>query len=534
MNKKHNLLVFITVIAILFLGAYFRFYNLDWDQGNHLHPDERFLTMVGDKIKWPQDIREYFNTGNSPLNPYNQGYSFFVYGTLPLFLVKKIAIVLKKDSYDQFNLLGRQISALFDLGTLILIGFISKKTIKKYWPWAVFIYAISVLPIQLSHFFAVDTFLNFFLTATFLSLILFYQKDKKLFLVLSGMLLGMALACKITAALFIPIAGLFIIMNSIKKKNLLLFFIYGVIFTIPLILSWRVFQPYAFISFLKINPQFIANLRENQKLINTPNYFFPPAIQWFKTIPILFPIRNIILWGLGLPLGIIAFAAIIFFPLGQGKKQPPDFLLRINWLWIIWLIIIQGSQYNKTIRYFLVIYPSLAIITGGFIGFLLKKIKNKKIKLSTAIFVVTIFSIWPLSFLKIYLHPHSRIQASEWIYNHIPPGSTLSCEHWDDCLPLNLKNKNTLSYNYKIETLYLFDIDSEEKWQKIDQHLEQVDYLILSSNRLWGSIPKIPEIYPQTAKFYQDLLNGQLNFQKVAEITSYPCFPPIGKSQLLF
>jgi len=135
MNKKHNLLVFITVIAILFLGAYFRFYNLDWDQGNHLHPDERFLTMVGDKIKWPQDIREYFNTGNSPLNPYNQGYSFFVYGTLPLFLVKKIAIVLKKDSYDQFNLLGRQISALFDLGTLILIGFISKKTIKKSIGW---------------------------------------------------------------------------------------------------------------------------------------------------------------------------------------------------------------------------------------------------------------------------------------------------------------------------------------------------------------------------------------------------------------
>ena len=533
-KSKTLLLKSFLILLILSLGTYLRTINLNWDQGHHLHPDERFLTMVGNKIKWPQNIREYFNTDLSPLSPYNQDYGFFVYGTLPLFLVKRLAILLKKDNYDQFNLLGRQISAILDLGTLILIGFIAKRIIKKHWPWAFFIYAISVLPIQLAHFFAVGTCLNFFLTATFLSLIIFYQKSSKIFLASAGVLLGMALACKITAALFTPIAELFIIMNSFKKKNWQSFFINEAILAIFLFFSFRFFQPYAFTNIGHINLQFITNLKENQKLINTPNHFFPPAIQWLKTTPILFPVKNIILWGLGLPLGIITFIAIIFSPLIREKKQQLNFPLWINWFWITLLIVIQGSQYNKTMRYFLIIYPSLAIITGNFVGILLEKIKSQKTKLLVTILTVTIFLVWPLSFIKIYSQPHSRVIASEWIYKNIPQRVTISCEHWDDCLPLPIENKNSIAYHYKIERLQLYDADTNKKWQKINQQLDQVDYLILSSNRLWGSIPKVPDIYPQTAQFYQDLFANRLNWRKIAEFTSYPGFPPLGKSWFFF
>lgn len=47
----------------------------------------------------------------------------------------------------------------------------------------------------------------------------------------------------------------------------------------------------------------------------------------------------------------------------------------------------------------------------------------------------------------------------------------------------------------------------------------------MSSNRLWGSIPKVPEKYPIAAKFYKDLFSEKLGFKKVAEITSYPTIP---------
>ena len=126
MTKREKLtaLAFLIIFA---LGAFPRLVGLNWDQDQHLHPDERFLTMVGMDIKWPKNIKEYLNTRLSPLNPYNQGHSFFVYGTLPLFLNKKLALVLNHDNYDDFNLLGRQLAAFFDLGTLILVGLSAKK-----------------------------------------------------------------------------------------------------------------------------------------------------------------------------------------------------------------------------------------------------------------------------------------------------------------------------------------------------------------------------------------------------------------------
>ena len=73
---------------IIILAALFRLYGINWDQGNHLHPDERFLTMVTNDLTWPRSILEYFETNTSGLNPHNKNYSFYVYGTWPIILTK--------------------------------------------------------------------------------------------------------------------------------------------------------------------------------------------------------------------------------------------------------------------------------------------------------------------------------------------------------------------------------------------------------------------------------------------------------------
>src|SRR3989304_10034132 len=102
-------------VIILLIAAFFRFYGLNWDQNQHLHPDERFLTMVAGAMKWPTD---YLNTQTPTLNPHNIGYGFYVYGTFPVILVKFIAEFLGKGDYNQLTLAGRDISTSFDLGTL--------------------------------------------------------------------------------------------------------------------------------------------------------------------------------------------------------------------------------------------------------------------------------------------------------------------------------------------------------------------------------------------------------------------------------
>lgn len=516
-----------TLCAVLLLAAFFRLYGLNWDQNHHLHPDERFLTMVVGALKWPKSLSQYFNPQTSPLNPYNANFGFFVYGTLPLKIVKAGTEFINLTNYDYNNiaLVGRLISAIFDLGIVLLIYKIGQKIFnEKIGVLASFLYSISVLPIQLSHFFAVDTFLVFFLTLSFYFLISVINNRSLIINVLLGASFGFALACKISALLFLPIITFGYLLTFFKNRNLKLFAIRYSLFAIFSYFFLRLADPRIFAdnNFFNalLNSRFIANIKELRSSSDSDTWF-PPAIQWIKTKPIIFPLKNMILWGLGLPLGILAIGGVVY---SLFKMRKLGNLLILSW--IIILFAYQGIQFAKPMRYFYPIYPFLAILTANFLcqltNSLKQKVNNKIVLLFFCPFVLSLL-IWPLSFMAIYSNSHSRVTASRWIYENIPSGSTISCEHWDDCLPLGIEGKS--SSLYKTEMLTLYDQDTPEKWQKTNQQLERADYLIMSSNRLWGSIPRLPEKYPITTKFYQDLFAENLDFQKVAEITSYPTIP---------
>ncbi|MCX5899232.1 MAG: glycosyltransferase family 39 protein [Proteobacteria bacterium] len=144
---------------ILALAGVFTFTGLNWDEGTHLHPDERFLTMVATDIKPAASLAEYFNTAASRLNPANAGHSFFVYGTLPLFIVRYLAEATGLTGYDRLHLLGRFLSGLCNLACVLLIFCIGRRLYgAAAGLWAALFAACNVLFIQLSHFFIVDTF----------------------------------------------------------------------------------------------------------------------------------------------------------------------------------------------------------------------------------------------------------------------------------------------------------------------------------------------------------------------------------------
>ena len=58
--------------------------------------------------------------------------------------------------------------------------------------------------------------------------------------------------------------------------------------------------------------------------------------------------------------------------------------------------------------------------------------------------------------------------------------------------------------------------------------LDNGEYYILSSNRGWGSIRRVPEKYPQSSVFYKDLLAGKSNYKKIADFSSYPSLKYLG------
>src|SRR6266540_2360779 len=83
--------VLLMLLVIILVAGPLRFLGLDWDSGAHLHPDERFITMVSNGIELPKGLGDYFDTARSPLNPYNRNFGSYIYGTLPLFFVRALA-----------------------------------------------------------------------------------------------------------------------------------------------------------------------------------------------------------------------------------------------------------------------------------------------------------------------------------------------------------------------------------------------------------------------------------------------------------
>jgi len=528
--------------SILILAFFFRLYGLDWDQGQHLHPDERFLTMVATAIKIPQNFSEYLNPKKSLMNPYNVGYSFFVYGTFPLYLTKVMGEIVGLRDYSNIHFVGRILSAFFDIGVVFVLFKIGQKIFnEKIGLLSAFFYSIMVLPIQLSHFFAVDTFLNFFIVLSFYLLVLLITNHYSLITSSAlGGAFGLALACKISALLFLPVIGLGFLILLFKTKNSKIFIFSLSFFILTTYFFFRFNQPQAFVTGnffnLNPNPQFVKNLKE-LKSFDDPNTTFPPAIQWISTKPLIYPLKSLVFWGVGLPLGITCVIAL-FFSLVQlincflaKKNKSKNFLIAnsqlLITLWILFLFIYQGLQFVKAMRYFLQIYPFLALLSANFLDYAFKKNKLSPI-VHSSLFIILL--IYPVSFLSIYSRPITRVTASEWIYKNIPEGSTVSFEEWDDGLPLSLPNYPPVNYN--VESFFMYDFDTPEKWRKINEKLAKIDYYFITSNRAYGPTMKLPERYPQTTAFYQSLFNSSGNFKKVAEFTSYPCFPPFGNKYL--
>ena len=149
----------VALVAVLCLAAVLRFIGRDWDDGQYLHPDERFITMVATGISWPSGIGEYFDSATSPLNPYNNEFGSYVYGTFPLFLAKLTGDLLGYNVYGDFHLAGRSLSATFDLLTVLLVFLIGRRLFGEWTGMlAALLLSLTVLHIQLSHFVTTDAY----------------------------------------------------------------------------------------------------------------------------------------------------------------------------------------------------------------------------------------------------------------------------------------------------------------------------------------------------------------------------------------
>ena len=559
-QKKYKIYLFI----ILLLAFLLRIYGISWDDGWHLHPDERMLILVAERIDFsvapntnflspynnkplPAQLAELLQ----PLNP-----NFFNYGSLPIYLLKGtsdlVSLFSRMPDADYNNMLGigRTLSAFFDVVTVLFIYKISRKLFKKesISLLASFLYAFSFFPIQNAHFYIVDPILTMFITITLYLLIRYVERPSLSKIVGISLFAAGAITTKFTGVLVLPIIVGVILIASLRKWSSWIPACAGMtahlfLFTFSFLLFTFLFMPFGFLNYT----QFIKEI-SLQLQMNSDPFIFPYTLQYVGTTSYWYYLKNIFLWGLGPVVSTLAIFGLLLYvkQIYHGiRTKMKDFgfkildlrfylfLIPASFFLIHFLII--GRSAVKFMRYMLPLYPYLAILASYGVYKILHTsyfIHHTSTRKLLASLVLVIITIWTLTFMSIYSHPHTRIEASEWIYENIPAGSTIAVEHWDDQLPLPLPNNNLplLHSTYQFETLELYNPDTPEKWMKINEQLNRTDYIVIASNRLYVPLQKmtdcntLPEYrcYPETADYYQRLFNEEESFHKVAEFTSFP------------
>ncbi len=427
----------ILLIAVLSLAAYLRFTGLNWDSNTHLHPDERFLTMVETSIRPPQSIGEYFNTETSPLNPHNEGHGFFVYGSFPIFLVRYLAEWTGMSGYDEIHLLGRAVSGISDLISILLIYLIGEKLFnRRVGVLAALFTTLSVLLIQHAHFFVVDPLANVFILSGLYFSVRVIGQGKLSDYLLFGVMLGLAVASKISAAplaVAVALAGLTNTLRAPADQRFAVFsrtlaFLLGA--ALLSLLVFRIFQPYAFEGpgFLdvKFNPKWLANMAEvrSQQAGNTDA---PYALQWADRAPVFFSLKNMVLWGLGIPLGILGWVGLGWALVEMIRGRWERYLIPV--VWTAGMFIWQSINFTKAMRYQLPVYPTLALLSAWALWHAWESVPqlNTQWQKAARIAVLLVGSVtilgtalWAFAFHSIYSQPLTRVSASRWIYRNIP------------------------------------------------------------------------------------------------------------------
>jgi 4-amino-4-deoxy-L-arabinose transferase-like glycosyltransferase len=505
-SKKMNKLTILfknsqfVIVLLIVVGALLRLYNLNWDQGHYLHPDER-LYVNASNISFPKSIAEFFSP-ESPLNP-----KMFYYGSFPLYIYKIINVSLIPSI--NFVLASRLISSLFSIFTLPLIFLICRQLFtKRVSIFATFIFTFAAGIIQHAHFNTTESILTFLLTFITLLSIRLSKKNTYTLALTLGIFVGISYATKIVGLTFALIPFTSFVILFLKKTEIQKIIISILIFLFATAIAGFLFAPYQIIDYQQFSSE-----QDYMQGVTYGKDRPPFVIIYEDTIPYFYQITKIFPFTFGfisLPLSLFG----LYFIARKSLKEKSScyiyiFILLYPILYFLW----SGAWYVKFSRYYILLIPFLSIWAAYF----LSKLNYFFVKV-----LLLLIAINGLVFMQIYLQPNTRVQASEWIYANIPNQSKITGEHWDDNLPLLAKNN--YDKQYAMSQLTVYDIDSIDKIAKLSQTLSQNDYFIISSRRVYYSILKNKDKYPLTCNFYKLLFEEKLGFELVKKFTNYPFY----------
>jgi hypothetical protein len=171
----------------------------------------------------------------------------------------------------------------------------------------------------------------------------------------------------------------------------------------------------------------------------------------------------------------------------------------------------------KFIRYVLPLVPFLCLVAACLFSALYERVRGNWRPFVIGVIALVIASsvFYSFAHVSIYSKPHPVVQAAQWANTNVDQEETVAVEDWEQLLYLG---------PYQVVRLRLYDEDSPEKMANIAEQLHDADYIIVFTNRAYGTIPRLPERYPLSSKYHELLFSGKLGFEMVYCATSHPSF----------
>ncbi len=459
MRRSFGLLLDLLLVLLILTGIFFRFSWNNWSAGADLHPDEYGLTGTITALKLPESWSEYFNTRLSPISPY-QKYDVYGnptvpgpdnrmrWGQWPIILIRAAAELTGNTGYSELRLMGRQLSALADVLSLIVI-FLTGRYLygERAGLLAAAFSALAVMQIQQSHFMTADNFGALFCTLAL------YCAARTVRLPdmdpprsvwpwygLFGVFLGMAVATKVN---LVVLAGVIVLAALLEIYDitggmrwraltpwLRAFLLLAFAASISLI-TFRLCQPMTFraenadttFTTLHFNRDWLDSMqvaRDESRGINAG----PPGEQWTDRIPIIFPWVNMVLWGMGLPLGLAVWAGLGWATYEIARARPGWQGHVLPAAWAAAYFLFMGTRHVMSMRYFLPIYPTLCLLAAAMLlTWYDRRALARRGTLLPALLagVVLLGSFaWVVGFAQaVYMQPNTRIRATRWIFQNV-------------------------------------------------------------------------------------------------------------------
>jgi len=534
------------VLLLIVLGAIgVRFYGLGWGLPYHFHSDESLLASYAERLR----------TTDSAAELVRQERRFFIYP--PLMMYPVIAFVagstlIRPFAYDDptslklFYLIARGIVALLGVATVVLLYFLGKRLYSRTaGVFAAFILAFIVLHVRDSHFYTTDIPLAFFeVLIMYLALGIVEKKTTKAYL-LAGAVTGLAFTAKQTALLMVPVLGVAHLLALWKDGGLplkdkvrvlfsgrslaRLFLMGGIMVAIFLIADPFVLMSPA--NFLAESFRISGYLSGS----NQPQWTFQ-----FTGTKFGYWFTNLLFYGMGPLLEIVCLAGMLW---ALAKRKRADGLV-LSFLVIYIALVCTGPM--KYIRYAIPLLPFLALLGARFLAELYGAARGRAARLAVIVLLATVgltSILYSVAYLNVYRREDVRIQASKWIHENIPRGSTVLINisyttpllgemffrpGFFDSYTVGFGNDGFVKKDYyTIKTLNLFTYASQslnppEKFRKYAQErMEGVDYVIMGDEHS-EQFSFRPRQFPAVVQFFNRLYAEQLGFSLVKTFVVTP------------